>query len=389
MRIRSLIATAVTAMALSVPVFAQSQTSLNTEHTGFGPSLSGGTKVPWDQVPAAVRQAVESRAGKVQVEDVDKGTINGRTFYEVAYKAEGQHNEMRVSEDGKTVKVMEGGQVSNAFAYPLLNDKNVAWSDVPPNVQSTILAQASGAKVRLVRRGTLHGRVVYEAMYPGTGTQFRYARVADDGKLLARSEGSGRSNVTSENNAGRVISSPATAPSPIAGSGKVLLSQLPAAAQSTIRQYAGAAQIEDIDKDTTHGPVTYEASFKRNGQQNELKVAEDGRVVQWTENGQIKEPSGAAVAPATSSTPNSSAAVSSQTYSEGQGKVKFEDLPEAAKKSIQQYAGGASIEDIDRTTKNGETTFEAAFKKDGKHNELTVKADGSVVQRTEDGVKVQ
>src|SRR5215212_1670272 len=61
---------------------------------------------------------------------------------------------------------------------------------------------------------------------------------------------------------------------------KIQFSQAPPAVQKAIRQKAGRHQIEDIDRETRNGQLTYEASWKgQGGAQQELLVSEAGTIL--------------------------------------------------------------------------------------------------------------
>src|SRR5439155_13317467 len=100
-----------------------------------------------------------------------------------------------------------------------------------------------------------------------------------------------------------------------------------------------------------------------NGQHTELTVAEDGTVIRG-------EPT---IARATPASPEAAAPLRDAR------KVTFNELPSAVQNSIRGQAGPAAIEDIDKGTLNGRVVYEAAFKKDGRHTELRVAEDGSLV----------
>src|SRR4026208_604530 len=60
-------------------------------------------------------------------------------------------------------------------------------------------------------------------------------------------------------------------------------------------------------------------------------------------------------------------------------KVKLEQLSPELQQKIRAKVGSARIEDIDRNTRNGKTTYEVAFKNaDGKNNELLFEDSGTV-----------
>ena len=76
---------------------------------------------------------------------------------------------------------------------------------------------------------------------------------------------------------GRSQLSPTTAPTtPQNGSSKVTFNELPEAVKKTVKEQAGSNEINDIDKNVKNGKAVYEVGFKKNGQQTEILVNEDG-----------------------------------------------------------------------------------------------------------------
>jgi len=65
--------------------------------------LNRGVKVDFNTLPEAAKNTVLREAKGAPVEDVDKGTINGQTAYEVAFKRDGKTYELQVREDGSIV----------------------------------------------------------------------------------------------------------------------------------------------------------------------------------------------------------------------------------------------------------------------------------------------
>ncbi len=60
---------------------------------------------------------------------------------------------------------------------------------------------------------------------------------------------------------------------------KVTLDQVPAAVKATILKEAGNNAITEIEKETKDGKVVYEAEWKVDGKEVEIKVAEDGTLL--------------------------------------------------------------------------------------------------------------
>jgi hypothetical protein len=69
--------------------------------------LNNSHKVDYKTLPVAVREATHKHIGnKSHVEDVDKGTLGGKTVYEIAFKKDEKSNktyEVRISADGKVL----------------------------------------------------------------------------------------------------------------------------------------------------------------------------------------------------------------------------------------------------------------------------------------------
>ncbi|MDB6041205.1 MAG: hypothetical protein JWM99_5046 [Verrucomicrobiales bacterium] len=66
-------------------------------------SLSNATKVPLEQLPAIVQQRLRAAAAGSAIEDIDKGTLNGKTVYEAAFKQGEKTVELRVDELGHII----------------------------------------------------------------------------------------------------------------------------------------------------------------------------------------------------------------------------------------------------------------------------------------------
>ncbi|MDX1952766.1 MAG: PepSY-like domain-containing protein [Verrucomicrobiota bacterium] len=133
---------------------------------------------------------------------------------------------------------------------------------------------------------------------------------------------------------------------------KMSFEQLPPSVQAEARKQTGGATIEDIDRTTSNGRTVYEIAFKKNGQHTEL-LLED------------------------SATNQLSTASATQPQS---GKMTIQEVPEMVRNIILAKAAGNRIEDIDRQVRDGQTTYEAAFKVNGQHQELLVAENGMILR---------
>ncbi len=66
---------------------------------------------------------------------------------------------------------------------------------------------------------------------------------------------------------------------------------------------------------------------------------------------------------------------------EDEEKVSIDQVPAAVKATILKEAGGATIKEIERETKNGKTAYEAEWVADGKEIEIKVAPDGALLKR--------
>src|SRR5262245_9957415 len=60
-------------------------------------------------------------------------------------------------------------------------------------------------------------------------------------------------------------------------------------------------------------------------------------------------------------------------------KVPLTQLPEAVQKAIREQSRGETLEHVERESKNGQTFYEAEFKREGLNRHVTFAADGTVV----------
>jgi len=62
------------------------------------------THLTMDQLPAAVKATIEKESAGAKVEEVEKETEHGKTFYEAEIVKRGRESFVHVSEDGKVLK---------------------------------------------------------------------------------------------------------------------------------------------------------------------------------------------------------------------------------------------------------------------------------------------
>src|SRR5947207_9856071 len=112
------------------------------------------------------------------------------------------------------------------------------------------------------------------------------------------------------------------------------LADLPAAAQKTVHQQIGQAQIAAIEKQTEDGETSYDIDFVRNGEERTLTVADNGMLLCI--------------------------------------QVGLPELPAAVRKTINDQLKGASLDLIEKTFDDDEITYEVEINRGQTERSLTV-----------------
>ncbi len=139
---------------------------------------------------------------------------------------------------------------------------------------------------------------------------------------------------------------------------------LPPAVQHTIRAETGAAEIEDIVRDTNSVPPVYRVYFVNYAEFPPLYVAPDGSVLN----------------------PDLTVAVgaSAETVSLSSGgpatAITRSDLPPSVVRTVQRQAPEAEVDTITKEKQGDNTVYHITFK-GRSHPSITVRADGQVLAR--------
>lgn len=133
-------------------------------------------------------------------------------------------------------------------------------------------------------------------------------------------------------------------------------SSMPQVVQNTVLAEAGTAEIADVSKLDHDGQVVYKISFKVGGPLPPLYVASDGSVLN----------------------PDMTLAVAAPP---GPTTIKFEDLPLAATRVVEEKAPDAEIKVINVETWGDHTIYVVSFKDDLHYPKLYVVADGTLLQQ--------
>lgn len=119
------------------------------------------------------------------------------------------------------------------------------------------------------------------------------------------------------------------------------LAHLPPAVQRTIRQQKGNGKLDSIEKDTDGGVVIYDVEVTRGGRSRSFTVDESGKLLDV--------------------------------------EVFLDELPPAVRRTIQTVAGSNTVEEIDKSVEDGDTTYDVEVTLGDKTRSFTIGASGRLI----------
>lgn len=193
-------------------------------------SVTDGPAAPGDNLPLllpAVRQAILAEAAGATIDECQRTTEEGELVYEVNITRNGVERSFSVG--------LDGGIRSRQHFLP----------ELPAAVQQTVATLKTRGDLGNIYWCDEAGDLVYEVEL-GNGTDKRCCTIAPDGTLLATQRE---------------------------------LADLPAPAQKTIREQAGADAIVSVSRDETEVDESFDAVLLRDGRRRIVSVNAAGAVV--------------------------------------------------------------------------------------------------------------
>ncbi len=321
-------------------------------------------KVRFEQLPIELKDKIRVHSGAAPIEDVDRQTKAGKTVYEVAFKKNGQHTELKFDDQGELIDD-QGKQT--------LDSRKISYNELPDVVRKTLESRVTAGEVNDVDRQVKNGLATYEIGFKKNGQQQELV-ISQDGRILrdvqaAGAPATGASGTSSFTREKHLSVEPIT----LSASQKVQLTQLPAEVQRAITTAAAGARIEDVERGIWQGQNIYQAAFKENGKHVEVQIRENGTV--------LHDPRAVRrdVASASSRSPEYASLTSLVPLSSG-AKIERKGLPGTVERRLLTHIQTDKIEDIERGTWQGKTIYQVAFKdQTGKHVELQIDERGNIV----------
>ena len=126
--------------------------------------------------------------------------------------------------------------------------KEVKLEDVPSAAQAVIQSHTSGGTIEEITCEKEESKLFYKVKYKKDGREFEL-QIDDDGKFLEIEE-------------------------------SMKMENLPPAVQETVKAESAGGKIKELVLETEKGKTFYEVEFEKDGKEYEVKIAEDGTVLE-------------------------------------------------------------------------------------------------------------
>ena len=133
------------------------------------------TKVPLDQVPAAVKDAVKKKFPDAKMEEAEKEVKDGKTTFELLIKEDSKKITVSLKEDGTILEI----------------EKEIAAKDLPEAVASAVKSKYPSGTVKKAEEVTVDEKVTFEVIVSQEGKKNREIALDKAGKITEDEETEG------------------------------------------------------------------------------------------------------------------------------------------------------------------------------------------------------
>jgi biopolymer transport protein ExbD len=133
------------------------------------------TKIPLDQVPTAVKDAVKKKFPDAKMEEAEKEVKEGKTTFELLIKKDGKKITVSLKEDGTILEI----------------EKEIAAKDLPEAVASAVKSKYPSGTVKKAEEVTVDEKVTYEVIVAQEGKKNREIALDKTGKITEDEETEG------------------------------------------------------------------------------------------------------------------------------------------------------------------------------------------------------
>lgn len=145
---------------------------------------------------------------------------------------------------------------------------------------------------------------------------------------------------------------------------EVSIDAVPPAVRATILAQAQGNTVREIEMDTENGVTVYEAEVIIDGQETDILVAADGKLLGTKvedEEGDDED--------------------EADDEDEDEGQVSPAELPEAVRATLEKVAPNGEIKELERETEDGRTQYAADVVIDGQVFDIEIAPDGTLLQK--------
>lgn len=153
---------------------------------------------------------------------------------------------------------------------------------------------------------------------------------------------------------------------------KVTLEQVPAPVKATFEQESKGGKIKEIVKETEDGRTTYEAEIVIGGKETDVKVGEDGKVLERESSDEEKVEKGKK---------DDKDDDEKDEKDEQSVKLTLEQVPAPVRATMQRESEGARIVAVEKETEDGKVQYAADLLKGKDKSEIKVAEDGKFLGR--------
>jgi hypothetical protein len=154
----------------------------SSTNTPLALTLTNSQRIHLTDVPLDVRSAFRSLIGSGRLNDISRGTSNGRTIYQIIFTEGGRNLAMQLDENGNVLYDQRATVIAPQAAAPgspLLSKfkKQVPLSapqplqtvDLPPEVEAILTPEVGAAAIDHLIWGIWNGQRVYQATFKWNG----------------------------------------------------------------------------------------------------------------------------------------------------------------------------------------------------------------------------
>ena len=266
------------------------------------PLMSRLSRVEPADLPAPVQERLRTLANGAPIMSIERGVIDGRTYYDAILNQGGRNTDVRLAADGSLAPdsvndrfLAESGQlviparaplpgapVGTVIARaPLVDPQPLSFNQLPAAVVNTVREYAGNDLVPKIERGTALGENVYEATLQHGG-QLLPLRIREDGSLANDPLNSQFVQVLRPAAPATVVVPDwQTAPPRVILSDikPLRIDQVPGSVQDGLRYYAGSSRVTRILQGTIRGEPYYDVTAEVDGHPWTLRFTQEGALV--------------------------------------------------------------------------------------------------------------